>query len=111
MPRRVSRGQATAPGRPWGGGSGPADELVPAGLRLQADAGTRLVGGGAVLVGGSPVRVLRLTPAGARQVAAWLSGAPVPANTAARTLARRLLDAGIAHPEPTLHASIDGTLS
>jgi mycofactocin glycosyltransferase len=44
------------------------------------------------------VRVLRLTPAGARQVAGWLAGAPVPDNVAARTLARRLLDAGIAHP-------------
>jgi mycofactocin glycosyltransferase len=51
-----------------------------------------------VLVGGSPVRVLRLTSAGARQVAAWLSGAPVPSSVAARALARRLLDAGIAHP-------------
>jgi mycofactocin system glycosyltransferase len=54
--------------------------------------------GGSVLVGGSPVRVLRLTPAGTRHVAGWLTGAPVPDNVAARTLARRLLDAGIAHP-------------
>src|SRR5262249_13940552 len=51
------------------------------------------------LVGGSPVRVLRLTPAGARQVAAWFSGKPVPSGAGARTLARRLLDAGIAHPD------------
>jgi len=54
-----------------------------------------------VLVGGSPVRVLRLTPAGSRQVAGWLAGAPVPANDTARKLARRLLDAGIAHPVVT----------
>jgi mycofactocin system glycosyltransferase len=52
-----------------------------------------------VLVGGSPVRVLRLTPAGARQVAGWFSGTPVPSGLAARALARRLLDAGIAHPD------------
>jgi len=52
-----------------------------------------------VLVGGYPVRVLRLTAAGARQVAGWFVGAPVPDSTAARTLARRLLDAGIAHPD------------
>jgi mycofactocin glycosyltransferase len=45
------------------------------------------------------VRVLRLTPAGARQVGAWLAGTPVPDNVAARKLARRLLDAGIAHPD------------
>ncbi len=45
------------------------------------------------------MRVLRLTSAGARQVASWFAGAPVPAATAGRTLARRLLDAGIAHPD------------
>ena len=76
-----------------------AEELVPAGLRLRADSGTRLVAGGTVLVGGSPVRVLRLTAAGARQVAGWFSGTPVPSGVAARRLARRLLDAGIAHPD------------
>jgi mycofactocin system glycosyltransferase len=73
---------------------------APAGFRLRADPSTRLVAGGVVLVGGSPVRVLRLTPSGARQVAGWLAGAPVPAGDTARKLARRLLDAGIAHPDP-----------
>jgi mycofactocin glycosyltransferase len=77
----------------------PVDDLVPAGMRLQADPGTRLVAGSAVLVGGSPVRVLRLTASGARRVAGWLGGAPVGDGVAARTLARRLLDAGIAHPD------------
>ena len=71
---------------------------MPAGLRLRADHGTRLIAGGSVLVGGSPVRVLRLTPAGGRQVADWLAGTPLPSGAAARKLARRLLDAGIAHP-------------
>lgn len=79
--------------------AGSAAELAPSGLRLRGDSGTRLVAGGAVLVGGSPVRVLRLTPSGARQVAGWFSGTPVPASAAARALARRLLDAGIAHPD------------
>jgi mycofactocin glycosyltransferase len=73
-------------------------EPAPAGLRLLPDPKTRLIAGGQVLVGGSPARVLRLTPAGARQVAGWFSGAPVPESAAARALARRLLDAGIAHP-------------
>ncbi len=73
--------------------------LAPPGLRLAPDSGTRLVAGGSVLVGGSPVRVLRLTPAGARQVASWFAGAPVPSGAGARTLARRLLDAGIAYPD------------
>ena len=79
---------------------GPDDELAPAGLCLRPDPGTRLLAGGAVLAGGSPVRVLRLTPAGTRHVTGWLSGTPVPDNTRARALARRLLDTGIAHPVP-----------
>jgi mycofactocin system glycosyltransferase len=74
-------------------------DLAPAGMRLVADKGTRLIAGGAVLAGGSPVRVLRLTTAGSRQVEAWFAGAPVPDGAGARSLARRLLDAGIAHPE------------
>ena len=76
---------------------GPGDPPAPGGLRLLPDSRTRLIAGGLVLVGGSPIRVLRLTPTGARQVAGWFSGAPVGGD-AARTLARRLLDAGIANP-------------
>ena len=73
-------------------------EPVPAGMCLRPDPGTRLLADGAVLAGGSPVRVLRLTAAGARHVAGWWSGTPVPDNPRARALARRLLDTGIAHP-------------
>jgi len=79
---------------------GPSDELVPAGLRLRADPGNRMLAGGTLLVGGSPARLLRLTAPGARQVVGWWSGTPVPDQSAARALARRLLDAGIAHPDP-----------
>ena len=67
-------------------------------MRLRPDPGTRLLAGGTVLVGGSPVRVLRLTASGARHVAGWWSGTPVPDDRRARALARRLLDTGIAHP-------------
>jgi len=82
------------------------DDLVPAGLLLHQDPGTRLlaggsrIDGGAILVGGSPARVLRLTASGARQVAGWLAGEPVGENPAGRRLARKLLDAGIVHPDP-----------
>ncbi|MGH3211471.1 MAG: glycosyltransferase, partial [Trebonia sp.] len=85
-------------------------ELAPPGVRLASDSGTRLVAGGSVLVGGSPVRVLRLTPAGARQVASWFAGAPVPSAASARKLARRLLDAGIAHPDLAARGGADGGL-
>jgi len=100
--------RASAPARP--GRDGPAaDDLVPAGLVLRADPDTRLIAGGSVLAGGSPVRVLRLTPAGSRQVAGWLAGSPLPAGRAARTLARRLLDAGLAHPDFTPRSPSEGT--
>src|ERR1700757_4375015 len=89
--------------------SRPDDELAPAGLRLRPDPGTRLVAGGSVLVGGSPVRVLRLTRAGARQVAAWFAGTPVPSGASARRLARRLLDAGIAHPDFAVRGEAGGS--
>jgi mycofactocin glycosyltransferase len=67
-------------------------------MRLRPDPGTRLLAGGTVLAGGSPVRVLRLTAPGARHVAGWWSGTPVPEDRRARALARRLLDTGIAQP-------------
>jgi mycofactocin system glycosyltransferase len=68
------------------------------GFRLRPDPGTRTLAGGTVITGGYPIRVLRLSPAGARHVAGWWDGAPVPGNAKARALARRLLDTGIAHP-------------
>jgi mycofactocin glycosyltransferase len=78
----------------------PGHELAPAGMRLRSDPGSRLLARGTVLVGGSPVRVLRLTPSGARHVVGWWSGRPVPDHPKARALARHLLDTGIAHPVP-----------
>ncbi|GDY31677.1 mycofactocin biosynthesis glycosyltransferase MftF [Gandjariella thermophila] len=65
-------------------------------LRLVPDAGTRSWAGGRVLVGGAPLRVLRLTESGARLVGGWLAGEPV--SPAHRALASRLVRAGIAHP-------------
>ncbi len=53
-----------------------------------------------VLVGGSPLRVLRLQPEGARRLDAWARGEPIGAGPGGRRLARRLLDAGLAHPRP-----------
>jgi mycofactocin glycosyltransferase len=65
-------------------------------LRLVADPATRGWAGGRVLAGGAPLRVLRLSGAGARVVGGWWRGDPVaPAH---RALARRLVRAGLAHP-------------
>ncbi|HMC71766.1 MAG TPA: mycofactocin system glycosyltransferase, partial [Mycobacteriales bacterium] len=73
---------------------------VPVGWRLQPDVATQCHDGGRVVIGGSPRRVLRLTERGADAARRLLGGDPVSGNGDA-LLARRLLDAGIAHPVPT----------
>ena len=78
----------------------PCQSPVPAGLRLRPDSGLQTLAGGAVLVGGSPLRLLRLGPRGATLVCGWWEGRPVPGRPAAQALARRLLDTGMAHPDP-----------
>ncbi|HYT40321.1 MAG TPA: mycofactocin biosynthesis glycosyltransferase MftF [Acidimicrobiia bacterium] len=67
---------------------------------MAPDRGLRRIGDGTVLVGGSPIRLLRLTPAGRDLVARLTAGEPVPPTAAAQSLTRRLLDAGLAHPRP-----------
>jgi mycofactocin system glycosyltransferase len=74
--------------------------LPPAGLGLRRAAGVRAEASGTLLMGGSPLRVLRLSSAGAEAVAGWWAGRPLGTGAAERALARRLLDAGMAHPEP-----------
>ena len=70
---------------------------IPMGFRIALDRGTRELAPG-VWSGGSPARVVRLTEAGS---AVWrhLSAGPID-SAAAGTLARRLTDAGLAHPCP-----------
>ena len=79
---------------------------VPDGFRLQPDAGTQRHEDGRVVIGGSPRRVLRLTARGAVTVSRLLDGQPVTGNGDA-LLARRLLDAGIAHPVPPREVSLN----
>ncbi len=70
---------------------------LPAGFRIAIDADTKRLDE-ATLFGGSPARVMRLSPAGRK---AWteLEDGPVT-SAAAGVLARRLTDAGLAHPRP-----------
>ena len=77
----------------------------PAGFGVAFDPSVRRFGN--VLVGGEPVRALRLRPAGIALVDALASGGEVPA--AGRELVRRLLDAGLAHPRPP-HTSARATI-
>jgi mycofactocin system glycosyltransferase len=67
-------------------------------MALALDRATRRIDDGSVLVGGTPLRLMRLTAAGVRLVDGFAAGEPVPPARAAQRLARRLLDAGLAHP-------------
>jgi mycofactocin system glycosyltransferase len=73
---------------------------LPPGFGIALDPGVRRVGDGTVLVGGTPIRLLRLTAPGRDLVDRLARGEPVPGSAAAQGLARRLLDAGLAHPRP-----------
>jgi mycofactocin glycosyltransferase len=70
---------------------------LPRGFAIELDADTKRLGDG-TLFGGSPARAVRLTAAGSRALAELLDG-PVR-SAGAGTLARRLTDAGLAHPVP-----------
>jgi mycofactocin system glycosyltransferase len=69
-------------------------------VRLRLDTRVRLFQGGRILLGGAPMRLLRLGPAGIARVDSWLAGAPVGHGPSEQALARRMLDAGIMHPVP-----------
>ena len=75
-------------------------EGLPEPISLRLDPGTRRSDGGRTLIGGSPLRVLRLTEAGARIVDDLESGATVDAEPSRQRVARALLDSGMAHPVP-----------
>lgn len=54
---------------------------------------------GRLLLGGAPLRFMRLSEAGARQLRAWLDGGvAVAASPGSQKLARRLVSAGMVHP-------------
>jgi mycofactocin system glycosyltransferase len=64
--------------------------------RFVLDGSTQRPGDAAVVIGGSPLRLFRLTPAGARQFEQIAAGADVRGSR----LTERLLDAGAIHPQP-----------
>jgi mycofactocin system glycosyltransferase len=65
----------------------------------------RVLAGGRLVVGGSPLRLLSLTDAGARMLARWSTPTPVGSGSGRGRLARRLLDAGLLTPHPAPGAS------
>lgn len=86
---------AAGPSAAVGGGPAGSVAALPAGLRVELDQDTKRLSDGS-LFGGSPARVMRLTPAGTAALAELQAG-PVR-SAAAGQLARRLTDAGLAHP-------------
>ena len=78
---------------------------LPEGFRLVLDASARQLRED-LWFGGSPARVLRLTPAGQT---AWRELGDGSVNTlAAGLLARRFTDAGLAHPVPPAPTELPG---
>jgi mycofactocin glycosyltransferase len=84
---------------------GPTDTAVPRGTRIELDRRARLLDGGSVLLGGAPPRMLHLAPA-ARALLG--GGAFTVVGATSATLARRLLDVGIAHPVDVAPAAAPG---
>ena len=77
----------------------PEAGLLPVGFGIRLDSDTRSSADGRTLIGGAPMRRLRLTEHAAKLLAELRTGVPVT-RLAARRLGRRLCDAGIAHPVP-----------
>jgi mycofactocin glycosyltransferase len=71
------------------------DDALPDGMRIALDRQALVVDGGTVLFGGAPPRMLRLSAAAAARLRDGTLEVGDPMSAA---LARRLLDAGIAHP-------------
>lgn len=71
---------------------------LPDGFALRLSGSVRRYGGGRVLAGGSPYRVIRLSHAGVQALDALQTGRP--ASLAARQLAGRLVEGGLASPSP-----------
>ena len=73
---------------------------LPAAFRLRADPVTTKDDGGTVVLGGSPLRVFRVTERARDLMAQWDAGRPVGTRRAAGMLARRLVSAGAYAPRP-----------
>ena len=80
-------------------GKPPRTAQLPNGFCVEVDPRVRSLNAGRVLLGGAPLRLLRLSPTAARLLAGRATLQVCDNTTAA--LARRLLDTGVAHPRPS----------
>ncbi|KQS66627.1 mycofactocin biosynthesis glycosyltransferase MftF [Modestobacter sp. Leaf380] len=83
------------------------DARLPDGFAVVLDPRTRHRDDGGTLLGGSPLRLLRLTP---RARALLVEGGLTVRDRTTGTLAARLLDSGLAHPRPTPVVPADVTV-
>jgi mycofactocin glycosyltransferase len=74
---------------------GPTQTAVPHGTIVVLERRARVLDGGAVLLGGAPPRMLHLSRAAQVRL---VDGRLTVTDATSATLARRLIDAGIAHP-------------
>ena len=73
---------------------------MPGSFALHVDASTQEFDGGSVLLGGSPLRLFRISERARQLVARWKAGAPVGSGRPAQLLARRLVSSGAFDPRP-----------
>ncbi len=74
---------------------------LPGSFTLTEDASTQAFDGGTVLLGGSPLRLFRISERAQRLVEGWRAGVAVGPRRPAQMLARRLVSAGAFSPRPT----------
>lgn len=74
-------------------------EELPPSVGLRLDPSTRVLAEGRMLLGGAKGRAVRLSGAGTAALTALLAGG-TDGSPASRRLARRLIEAGLAHPDP-----------
>lgn len=67
-------------------------------VRLELDSNVRRGSNGTALMGGSPFRLVRLSPAGSNLLDDWLTGTETPTSDEADQLRDRLIRAGLVHP-------------
>ncbi len=77
-----------------------ASTPLPGSFTLAEDASTREFDGGTVLLGGSPLRLFRISERAGQLVVRWRSGTRVGSGRGAQMLARRLVSAGAFSPRP-----------
>jgi mycofactocin system glycosyltransferase len=73
---------------------------LPEGFGLTMDPATTTFEGGRVVMGGSPLRLLRLSRRARELTAAWNSGTTVGRRRTEQLLARRLVSSGVFLPRP-----------